>query len=71
MKTMKRFAARICALFVVLTVSLTALVPAAFAATKAQLPDLPSSQCVVDDANIRSEERRVGKECRSRWSPYH
>ena len=24
------------------------------------------------EANIkRSEERRVGKECRSRWSPYH
>ena len=23
------------------------------------------------DAWIRSEERRVGKECRSRWSPYH
>ena len=22
-------------------------------------------------AAIRSEERRVGKECRSRWSPYH
>ena len=22
-------------------------------------------------ANPRSEERRVGKECRSRWSPYH
>ena len=22
-------------------------------------------------ANTRSEERRVGKECRSRWSPYH
>ena len=21
--------------------------------------------------NHRSEERRVGKECRSRWSPYH
>ena len=21
--------------------------------------------------NPRSEERRVGKECRSRWSPYH
>ena len=21
--------------------------------------------------SIRSEERRVGKECRSRWSPYH
>ena len=26
----------------------------------------------VDFSNIfRSEERRVGKECRSRWSPYH
>ena len=25
----------------------------------------------VDGAHIRSEERRVGKECRSRWSPYH
>ena len=24
----------------------------------------------VDQAT-RSEERRVGKECRSRWSPYH
>src|SRR2546430_16084875 len=22
-------------------------------------------------SHIRSEERRVGKECRSRWSPYH
>ena len=22
-------------------------------------------------ADQRSEERRVGKECRSRWSPYH
>ena len=23
------------------------------------------------DDTTRSEERRVGKECRSRWSPYH
>ena len=23
------------------------------------------------DIDKRSEERRVGKECRSRWSPYH
>src|SRR3712207_9257613 len=22
-------------------------------------------------SSVRSEERRVGKECRSRWSPYH
>src|SRR5256884_7533148 len=28
---------------------------------------------VIDGAvrRLRSEERRVGKECRSRWSPYH
>ena len=25
----------------------------------------------VATVGIRSEERRVGKECRSRWSPYH
>ena len=24
-----------------------------------------------DRVSVRSEERRVGKECRSRWSPYH
>ncbi len=24
-----------------------------------------------EEIHIRSEERRVGKECRSRWSPYH
>src|SRR2546430_13523272 len=26
---------------------------------------------MVDELMLRSEERRVGKECRSRWSPYH
>src|SRR2546427_5407370 len=25
----------------------------------------------LEPCGIRSEERRVGKECRSRWSPYH
>src|SRR5256885_17022311 len=25
----------------------------------------------TDTISVRSEERRVGKECRSRWSPYH
>src|SRR2546422_3452162 len=25
----------------------------------------------LEAAALRSEERRVGKECRSRWSPYH
>ena len=26
---------------------------------------------ILDSIGARSEERRVGKECRSRWSPYH
>ena len=29
-----------------------------------------SVQAIIQ-AFLRSEERRVGKECRSRWSPYH
>src|SRR2546426_10290757 len=31
------------------------------------VPPQPPGQDFV----VRSEERRVGKECRSRWSPYH
>ena len=27
--------------------------------------------CIWNGFTMRSEERRVGKECRSRWSPYH
>ena len=31
------------------------------------------ASCVFEGERVydRSEERRVGKECRSRWSPYH
>ena len=31
----------------------------------------PGSVVWGDSVHRRSEERRVGKECRSRWSPYH
>ena len=34
----------------------------------------PKLDGLADSLNLdacRSEERRVGKECRSRWSPYH
>ena len=36
-------------------------------------PRHPGCVQVYNDFNrdLRSEERRVGKECRSRWSPYH
>ena len=32
--------------------------------------DAVNAASAFDEA-LRSEERRVGKECRSRWSPYH
>ena len=31
--------------------------------------EIIQAECCID--TTRSEERRVGKECRSRWSPYH
>ena len=34
--------------------------------TKVWAQTVPTDPCIY-----RSEERRVGKECRSRWSPYH
>ena len=40
--------------------------------TAAIHPDNPEFKAVIDKKiPHRSEERRVGKECRSRWSPYH
>src|ERR1041385_6990657 len=40
-----------------------------------KLPELPDHFDLVAlstfTAQLKSEERRVGKECRSRWSPYH
>src|SRR5256885_16466879 len=32
---------------------------------------LPIHEISESEEGLRSEERRVGKECRSRWSPYH
>ena len=32
---------------------------------------VPERSVRSDLRAVRSEERRVGKECRSRWSPYH
>ena len=44
-----------------------------FLAPPAHKQELPAEK--IDSAyksyRWRSEERRVGKECRSRWSPYH
>src|SRR2546425_9229640 len=32
---------------------------------------MAGAKTVTKPIRVRSEERRVGKECRSRWSPYH
>src|SRR3712207_9261161 len=48
--------------------------PALLAAREASMPLYSSrgfSAFYLGDEAVRSEERRVGKECRSRWSPYH
>src|SRR5256885_3995296 len=37
-----------------------------------EFPPFPHAiRCFIAGGVARSEERRVGKECRSRWSPYH
>ena len=49
--------------------AMSGLVPAASAAG---IKDLWSMDLqILATSDTRSEERRVGKECRSRWSPYH
>ena len=41
-------------------------------ATNIQVTDTPTHLTIINvSGGGRSEERRVGKECRSRWSPYH
>ena len=50
---------------------ITAEAPLNVAATdEARLRAYLESQ-ITEQLSARSEERRVGKECRSRWSPYH
>src|SRR3712207_3797957 len=41
--------------------------------TRDEADDAPERQPTHQEGRdrLRSEERRVGKECRSRWSPYH
>jgi len=36
-----------------------------------RIPLFAAIIAIADAYDARSEERRVGKECRSRWSPYH
>ena len=58
---MKKFGKRLA----VIAIAVLAAVLAAGCGKKA------SSAAGEEKKELRSEERRVGKECRSRWSPYH
>src|SRR3546814_6386979 len=55
--------------------SLSPFIRAGFQGQRRALPKFPSAARIDPPAPLRSEERRVGKECvstcRSRWSPYH
>ena len=42
-----------------------------FTVTDFERGRFPGGQKIPVCNKARSEERRVGKECRSRWSPYH
>src|SRR2546427_4680520 len=53
------------------TRTLVSTVPSAPNPLVAALPVKKEKGRIVVDRHLRSEERRVGKECRSRWSPYH
>ena len=70
-------------LFLLLGFSLSWLVSACQGCQQERRKEVPLDSIVLSDPCIladrktamyymtRSEERRVGKECRSRWSPYH
>ena len=52
--------------------------PVVFCTNEIAIPGIMENGIIKDESalvaalsQLRSEERRVGKECRSRWSPYH
>src|SRR2546422_8765823 len=51
--------------------ALTAAELAALASGSALAVQFSHADHLAGVPSLRSEERRVGKECRSRWSPYH
>src|SRR6266566_9165259 len=60
--------AEVCPAILAILAALAARLASAKAGGSGQLP--PTTGEPVNKPGLRSEERRVGKECRSRWSPY-
>ena len=57
--------------FTFLNISILGLVSPNWELTNLDFCDVEVFREMTDRNRDRSEERRVGKECRSRWSPYH
>src|SRR2546430_9050208 len=55
----------------ILTIMITPIISAVVRDVLAAVPSTQREAALALGATKRSEERRVGKECRSRWSPYH
>ena len=79
-KTKKRRRVILLIAEIILILLLTLLLFAVVKLSKIQKTKLDMDQVAInedlssetmDAMSDRSEERRVGKECRSRWSPYH
>ena len=51
--------------------ALHSLIERELAALRERYADYDRKAVFGENPYFRSEERRVGKECRSRWSPYH
>ena len=64
----KRLCCALCVLFFLLLASLSAVLPVENLFLHFRTPERAFA---YQHMGKRSEERRVGKECRSRWSPYH
>ena len=58
-------------LFVLFALCVCYLLLYAIASKFYRVPEFPEARTLRRFVILRSEERRVGKECRSRWSPYH
>ena len=58
-------------LIIILVILVAEIYMRIFFGTKDRLEIATTITRELADSIYRSEERRVGKECRSRWSPYH
>ena len=67
----KKIARILLVLAVFASLTLTELTPLSLVQDASAVTQADIDKLKDELSGMRSEERRVGKECRSRWSPYH